>query len=249
MSKEQAILDNRKRIAELEAERDAWKMQANSDRKTFLEYSERVAELQRLHDEMQVTFKRGCETFDGLTAENARLREALEKSACHGCLTGSSDCICGLRAEALATRQEAAQMVADPSVPPTEVHLRQDGKTVGKIVNIEPTVQDRLPEEVFNQVKSELDAMPMFDRESVQEEHQWQQGVSHCLKCGQSVWSEGVCKPNATRYFRAYPLAGQPGVSGTYRLVCDGGTEVCLLVDGKKVWVPKSVCTEVTEEE
>lgn len=43
--------------------------------------------------------------------------------------------------KAATTVQEAIQIVADPSVPLTEVHFRQNGKTLGKIVNLEPTAQ------------------------------------------------------------------------------------------------------------
>lgn len=39
------------------------------------------------------------------------------------------------------------------------------------------TVQDKLPEEVFNKVKAELDAMPMFDRESTQVAADWKRAL------------------------------------------------------------------------
>lgn len=65
------------------------------------------AHAERVIEEMKRK-EAATEQFITCAAENARLREALEKSACHGCLTGSSDCICGLRAKAL-SRQESSQ--------------------------------------------------------------------------------------------------------------------------------------------
>lgn len=142
-----------KRIAELEArnsELERWQAVVNAGNwsetttihklnRQIKEQAERVCSLEVELKERAITWS---SEMNKIWKENTRLRETFEtiKLATFSKCCKSCDAISALANRAL-TRQAAAQIVADPGVPPTEIHLRQDGKTVGKIVNIEPPVQ------------------------------------------------------------------------------------------------------------
>lgn len=145
----------------------------------------RIAELEREReeaDEDEAKLVRFAES-------NARLREAVEKSACHGCMTGSSECVCDLRAKALGTRQGVDQKAGVP-----EDNRERDGSLQDAVKQRE--VQSLHPGSTTQQGVS-------IGRDSL--DHDWTQVDDdvQCRRCGAVSGSPTnddirMCKPKDT---------------------------------------------------
>lgn len=116
--------------------------------------SEKDAEIERLQSLVDAEIKSNCEISareltacmerNDTQADNKRLREALENIA-EQPLNGRDyvDFICYLRGIAGQALAETAHVppVVDERVPPMEVWFQQEGKVIGKIINVDKPAQ------------------------------------------------------------------------------------------------------------